>query len=275
MTDETIRVAEIYPDWYLGANNKPTFKVLLTGLEDREERMEARRFRAHEVEERGFISVLYCATVGDLVYYFFSNPRDHSGFGGEKFDIVTVDEEEITLVGPWSSGTYAINEMAEKGIVGFPQCVSVSHTWDPKVIQRGHTFVGGCSITLQALQKWMKEHPGIDWKLHWYRSNGGGYVLGPAYIKAEDACEVCCGLRAYNQRVYEWKTPKQEFIDHMGPAYKSPRQLISRGNDIRPCRYCGGTGEMPDERIEAYEKHAEQQGGSYEMSDQQAGIVFF
>lgn len=48
---------------------------------------------------------------------FFANSDNHTGFGGRRFELPMANGKIEELVGPWSSGAYAVNTMVDDRIV--------------------------------------------------------------------------------------------------------------------------------------------------------------
>jgi len=83
---------------------------------------------------------------GGYVRYFGWEPGgNNGGFYGRHFDIITKDETKVTLLGPWSSRSSAMNKE------GFTPSLEVSITEDPEVMKRGHTFYA-VAVTVELLR---------------------------------------------------------------------------------------------------------------------------
>ena len=65
---------------------------------------------------------------------------------GDLFEIVTVDGEQVTLKGPWSSRAGCVNKRS------FGPVVDVRLTTNPDALDKGHTFSTG-TLTLSAAKQ--------------------------------------------------------------------------------------------------------------------------
>lgn len=93
----------------------------------------------------------YFSNHGGYVEYFGWGPgHNNGGFCGRHFDIIMEDGSEVTLLGPWSSRSSAMNKE------GFTPSLGVSITDDPDVLVRGHTFFAG-AVTVEFLQAALAE----------------------------------------------------------------------------------------------------------------------
>lgn len=117
--------------------NDPVLELLVDEIPDRSEM----RFK-HD-EERG---VWYGEKDGYVRFYLWSGPENEGGFSGSHYDILTVDGEEVTLKGPYSSRAGVMNK------AGFGPCVGVRITTDPAVLENGRTFHSGV-VTLATAKK--------------------------------------------------------------------------------------------------------------------------
>ena len=142
------KVVDVKVNWSLGWDNNPTLRVLL----DREPDPKDFRFE----KSGGF----YYAVFGDAVRFFFHSgePEVQEGYGGLVMKLKMRDGSLSTLVGPWSSRAGAVNA------VGFAPCVDVEYTAFPRVFRDEEGFYSG-HVTLSSIQRWMVEHPEINWKL--------------------------------------------------------------------------------------------------------------
>lgn len=88
----------------------------------------------------------YFSNCGGYVEYFaWKPPGNNGGYYNRHFDIIMEDESEVTLLGPWSSRSSAMNK------AGFAPSLEVSITDDPRVFLRGYTFYAG-AITVELLR---------------------------------------------------------------------------------------------------------------------------
>jgi len=95
-------------NWMEGCVNDPQIEVLVDKIPPAEDFL---------FEKRGD---LYFAMVDGYVKMFAWHGKPDNGFGGSKFDINMIDGSKATLIGPWSSGSYATNA------AGFPHSIEVN-----------------------------------------------------------------------------------------------------------------------------------------------------
>jgi len=87
---------------------------------------------------------------GYVRYFSWKPPSNNGGYYGRSFDIIMEDGSKVTLFGPWSSRSSAMNKE------GFAPSLEVSITDDPDVLERGHTFWAG-AVTVELLQPVLEE----------------------------------------------------------------------------------------------------------------------
>lgn len=148
--------------------NDPVLELLVDEIPDRADMM-----FEHD-EERG---LWYGEKDGFVRFYSFSGPENEGGFSGHHYEITTVDGEDVTLEGPWSSRAGVMNR------VGFGPCVGVRITTDPAVLENGHTFQSG-AVTLEVAKQAVDQIPEashlqreikFDDEPYWVvQRNGGG-----------------------------------------------------------------------------------------------------
>ena len=83
---------------------------------------------------------------GYVEYFAWSGNGNDGGYSGRSFQITTVDGEEVTLKGPWSSRAGCVNQRH------FGPVVDVRLATDPGVLERGYTFRTG-TLTLSAAKQ--------------------------------------------------------------------------------------------------------------------------
>lgn len=122
-----MKAQEIRINWMTGWGNSPRAQILVDEIPEglRYQKLGGKYF----AEKDGYVS------------FFAWRGTPDRGFGGAKFHITLTDGEEVTLVGPWSSGSGAMMK------AGFSHCMEISITADPEVIERGYTFFSGCVTT--------------------------------------------------------------------------------------------------------------------------------
>jgi len=123
-------------DWKEEYLNDPKLRVLVDEIPSRSEL----RFERHDD------GLWYAEKDGYVEYFAWNGPDNEGGFAGQCYEITTVDGDNITLKGPWSSRAGALNKR------GFGPCIDVSLTTRPEVFERGFTFQAG-SLSLEAAKQ--------------------------------------------------------------------------------------------------------------------------
>lgn len=85
--------------WWEGYGNRPDLRLTLVG---KFPTMDEFRFK-----RRG--RLWYAERDGAAMYFAWSGPENERGYGGNSFDITMESGVVVTLLGPWSSGSYAVN----------------------------------------------------------------------------------------------------------------------------------------------------------------------
>lgn len=130
-----MNILDAQVDWREDVGNDPRLEILVDETPERSEL----RFE-HE-------DGLWAAVDNGYVEYFaWSGEGNDGGFSGRSFEITTVDGEQITLEGPWSSRAGCVN----KRRVG--PVVDVRLATDPSVLEKGYTFRTG-TVTLSAAKQ--------------------------------------------------------------------------------------------------------------------------
>ncbi len=122
-------------DWREDVANDPRLQVLVDETPDRSEL----RF---ENEDGLWVGI----DNGYVEYFAYSGDGNDGGYSGRCFEITTVDDEQVTLKGPWSSRAGCVNQRS------FGPVVDVAITTDPSTLERGHTFRTG-TLTLEAAKQ--------------------------------------------------------------------------------------------------------------------------
>lgn len=130
-----VEVLDIDVEWHDRYANCPSLKVLLSRVPKEDE------FVYTKTKD----GLYFAETHG--ICRFFSYTQPGRGFGGRVFTILLENGEHVDLKGPWSSGSYAMNQY------GFGPCMEVSITDDPKVWERGYTFWAGSMLVSAVLSK--------------------------------------------------------------------------------------------------------------------------
>lgn len=132
-------IEKVRIDWHGHYANRPTLQVIVNKIPSSED---------YVYEKKG---PMYFGLVNGIAQFKFYNGPGR-GYGGATFNLKMKDGSVATLKGPWSSNASAMTSY------GFPATTEVSLTDDPKVWERGHTFFGGYSITIEALAEACKRH---------------------------------------------------------------------------------------------------------------------
>lgn len=117
-------------DWQEEVVNDPVLEVLVDEIPSVE-----------DMQFEHYDGLWYAELDGFVRFYSWTGPENEGGFGGRNVTVMTVDGREVTLKGPWSSRTGAMN------MVGFGPCVRARITTDSAVMDRGHSFHLG-AVTL-------------------------------------------------------------------------------------------------------------------------------
>ena len=130
-----MKIIDAQIDWREDVANDPRLQVLVDEIPERSEL----RFE-HE-------GGLWAAIEDGYVEYFaWSGDGNDGGYSGRSFEITTVDGEEVTLKGPWSSRAGCVNQRS------FGPVVDVLLTSDAQVFEQGHTF-RSATLTLSAAKQ--------------------------------------------------------------------------------------------------------------------------
>jgi hypothetical protein len=130
-----MRILDAQVDWHEDVANDPRLEVLVDEIPERSEL----RFE-HE-------DGIWCGVTDGYVEYFaWSGPENEGGYSGRCFEITTVDDDSVTLRGPWSSRAGCVNQRR------FGPVVDVHFATDPEVLERGYTFRSG-TLTLAAAKQ--------------------------------------------------------------------------------------------------------------------------
>ena len=130
-----MRIEDAQVDWKEGYANDPKLQVLVDEIPSRDEL----RFK----HENG----LWVAIENSYVEYFaWSGDGNDGGYSGRCFEITTIDGEQVTLKGPWSSRAGCVNKRS------FGPVVDVELATDPEELERGYTFKAG-TMTLSAAKQ--------------------------------------------------------------------------------------------------------------------------
>jgi len=130
-----MRIEDCQIDWREDVGNDPRLEVLVDETPDRSDL----RF---EHEDGLWVAI----DNGYVEFFSWSGDGNDGGYSGRSFEITTVDGEQVTLKGPWSSRSGCVNKRR------FGPVVDVRITTDPGVLERGYTFKSG-TLTLSAAKQ--------------------------------------------------------------------------------------------------------------------------
>lgn len=118
-----MKVSKIKIDWAKEWANNPRIKILLSDIPSRDSLVYEQIDDLFFAEKEGFVN-----------FFYYKRPGD--GYGGSHFTITLSNGERKTLIGPWSSDSYAMNRC-------FPHSVGCAYTDSLKTFERGYTFTSG------------------------------------------------------------------------------------------------------------------------------------
>lgn len=124
-----MQILEARVNWMKDYGNYPVLECLVDKIPKREELRYTQTAGKYWAEKDGYVS------------FFYHNPGDETGFGGQVFTLNMFDGSVRNIKGPWSSRCGVMNRY-------FPHSVSCTMTDDPKVWSRGYTFYSA-HITLE------------------------------------------------------------------------------------------------------------------------------
>lgn len=106
----------------------------------------------------------YFQEVEGYVRFLVHRPDNENGFYGDTFKILTTDDQEIAVKGPWSSRCSVVGPIFDT------PCREVSITDNPEAFERGFTFFAG-AVTEELFREgvWMAEG---DWLVEWQDRHG-------------------------------------------------------------------------------------------------------
>ena len=130
-----MKILDAQIDWREDVGNDPSLEVLVDETPDR-------CVLQFEQEDSLWVAI----DNGYVEYFAWSGEGNDGGYSGRSFEITTVDGEQITLEGPWSSRAGCVNKRR------FGPVVDVRLATDPGVLERGYTFQTG-TLTLSAAKQ--------------------------------------------------------------------------------------------------------------------------
>ena len=143
------KIKILYADieWYENFDNSARLRLLV----NQKPCLEVYIFTGIEV---GHGSTFYHAEIDGFVSHFWHNPKDERGFGGRSFNLKTHDGE-ITIKGPWDSGTSSYEMLVGSSLS------DIIVTDSLEVLQRGYTFSHAyikTEIIVEYLQKYLSQY---------------------------------------------------------------------------------------------------------------------
>ena len=133
-----MKILDAKIEWMERYSNLPGLKILVDKMPKHEDLRYEKRGNFYYAELDGYVS-----------FYFWAGRQD-KGFAGRHFNITMLDGTEVILKGPWSSNSASVNN------AGFKECMEISITDDPAVMERGHTFYAS-AITIDSVKHALKE----------------------------------------------------------------------------------------------------------------------
>jgi hypothetical protein len=122
-------------DWREDVGNDPRLEVLVDDTPDRSELRFDHEDGLWTAVENGYVE-----------YFAWSGDGNDGGYSGRLFEITTVDDEQVTLRGPWSSRAGCVNKRSLGPVI------DVRLTTDPSVLDKGYTFQTA-TLTLSAAKQ--------------------------------------------------------------------------------------------------------------------------
>jgi hypothetical protein len=142
------KIIDVKIDWMEGWGNSPRVEVLFDKLPSHDDML-------FEERDNCYLSV----DAGGYANFWYWNPGSNNrGMAGHEFDIKLRNGSKVTLRGPWSSNSQAINSLFET------QVMEASVTDKPNEFSRGYTFLAA-AVTIEALLRYLEEHPASDWRI--------------------------------------------------------------------------------------------------------------
>jgi len=130
-----MKILDAQVDWREDVGNDPRLEVLVDEIPERSDLQ-------FEHEDGLWVAI----DNGYVEYFSWSGDGNDGGYSGRSFKVTTVDGEQVTLKGPWSSGAGCVNKRQ------FGPVVDVRLASDPSVLERGYTFKSGI-LTLSAAKQ--------------------------------------------------------------------------------------------------------------------------
>lgn len=118
--------------WSFEYANQPTLQLLVDKIPDTNDMRYEYKDNCYFAEKDSYVK-------------FFYYERPGNGYGGAKIPIVLKDRASKILIGPWSSGSYAMNKL-------FRPSLDVHIIDKPDDFNRGYTFIAG-HVTLEFASK--------------------------------------------------------------------------------------------------------------------------
>lgn len=179
-----MRIIEAQIYWHDDYDNAPSVQILLdeaplTGDDRVWDKIPARHSQL-SAEQEAIVGrenfkpdpdwYAYAYREGGFCYFFTWGGKPDQGFGGLKRTIRLSDGTEEEIIGGWFTSPRVLNEADPDS----PPVMEVSYTADPKVMERGHTFLGGFYSTEEVHEAVLRCNPDVElgedgaWKLKGY-----------------------------------------------------------------------------------------------------------
>jgi len=130
-----MKILDAQVDWREDVGKDPRLEVLVDEIPKRSELLFEHEDSLWVAIENGYVE-----------YFAWSGEGNDGGYSGRSFEIMTVDGEQVTLRGPWSSRAGCVNKRR------FGPVVDVRLATDPSVLEKGYTFKSG-TLTLSAAKQ--------------------------------------------------------------------------------------------------------------------------
>jgi len=96
-------------EWYEKWANDPILQIVVDEIPNREDLRYKHKQTLWFAEKDGYVS-----------FFYWEGPNNNGGYYGSNYKITLEDESTVTLLGPWSSNSAAVNMQF------IPQCLDVS-----------------------------------------------------------------------------------------------------------------------------------------------------
>ena len=156
-----MKILDVTVDWMEGWGNAPRIVLMLAG----EPNIKALRYEVKDntyraIDKDGYVS-----------FFAWRGPGNEGGYGGREFPITMTTGFEVILKGPWSSNSDSVNRVFNDG----KHVMEVSYSiYDQSPHRKYGRYAG--AFLVDALVKWLNDHPEKDFYLAWVQTHYGKYV---------------------------------------------------------------------------------------------------